>query len=107
MSQANPPIETLPAIAAPWQDIVLTCRKCTRKLDGGFGPKRRLSLREMLKAGLRAAGMRRQFRVVEIGCLGLCPKNAVTLVRASRPGVMLRVPAGAAFDALLPVLLAE
>ncbi len=104
---AIPTAEAPPAIEAPWQDIVLTCAKCTRKLKGGFGRKRRYSLRDILKQGLRDAGLRRNLRVVEVGCLGLCPRDAVTLVRASHPRELRRIPAGSAFSDVLPVILPE
>lgn len=79
----------------PWREIVLVCRKCTRRLDGGFGRKCRQSLRSELNDALRASGRRRAVRVIEIGCVGLCPKGAVTVANASRPGELLAVPKGA------------
>lgn len=98
------PIIPIPSVEAPWQDLVLTCGKCTRKLKGGFGRKRRESLRDLLKQGLREAGDRRRLRVIEVGCLGLCPKNAVTLVRASQPRAMRAIPEGADFARILEEL---
>jgi predicted metal-binding protein len=82
------------AALTPWQDIVLVCRKCSRKLDGGFGKHGDAKLRTELKLALRAAGRRRQVRVVETGCFSLCPKRAVSVMRASRPGEILVVPEG-------------
>ena len=93
-----PAIDVTPT---PWREIVLVCRKCTRRLDGGFGKKRREPLRSKLKAALRAAGRRREVRVIEIGCLGLCPKGAVTVAIASRPGELLAVPKGSDAKSLL------
>ena len=49
----------------------------------------------MLKDALKAAGRRREVRVVEVGCLGLCPKRAVTAASSARPGQVLTVPGGA------------
>lgn len=94
----------IPSAVAPWQDLVLTCGKCTRKLKGGFGRKRRLSLRALLKDGLRATADRRRLRVIEVGCLGLCPRDAVTLVVASRPGILRPVPAGTELAAVLAAI---
>jgi len=93
-----PAIEVTPT---PWREIVLVCRKCTRRLDGGFGKKHREPLRGELKTALRSAGRRREVRVIEIGCLGLCPKGAVTVAIASRPGELLAIPKGSDPQALI------
>ena len=93
-----PAIEVTPT---PWREIVLVCRKCTRRLDGGFGKKHREPLRGELKTALRAAGRRREVRVIEIGCLGLCPKGAITVAIASRPGELLIVPKGSDAKSLI------
>ncbi len=82
------------SVTTPWREIVLVCRKCSKRLDGGFGEKRRRSLRQALREALRASGRRRDVRIVEIGCVGLCPKGAVTTSRASRPGELLAVAKG-------------
>jgi predicted metal-binding protein len=96
---SEPP--TIQATPTPWREIVLVCRKCTRRLDGGFGKKHREPLRSELKTALRAAGRRREVRVIEIGCLGLCPKGAVTVAIASRPGELLAIPRGSDTGAVL------
>ncbi len=82
------------SVSTPWRDIILVCRKCSKRVDGGFGEKGRLSLRQALRDALRTRGRRRDVRIVEIGCVGLCPKGAVTTSRASRPGELLAVPKG-------------
>jgi predicted metal-binding protein len=79
----------------PWADVVLVCRKCSRKLDGGFGKDGGSSLRAELKLALREAGRRRQVRVVETSCFSICPKGAVSVMHGSRPGEVVVVPAGA------------
>ncbi|MEO9188815.1 MAG: hypothetical protein ABI224_02260 [Acetobacteraceae bacterium] len=81
------------SVPRPWRDIVLVCRKCTKRLDGGFGTDGRSKLRRVLRGALRGAG-RRDIRVLSVGCLGVCPKRAVSVVWASRPGAVLVVPAG-------------
>ncbi len=97
-------LKMIATVPIPWREIVLTCRKCARKLDGGFGPKGRQELRRVLKDGIRAAGRRRQIRVMETGCFGLCPKNAVTLARSSHPGTLSVIPAGTDQEAVLRFL---
>ena len=32
-----------------WRDVVLVCRKCSKKLDGGFGPDGDLTLKKALR----------------------------------------------------------
>ncbi len=82
------------SVDPPWQHVILICRKCTRKLDGGFGSSGDESLRAELKRALGRAGMRRRFRVVETGCLAICPQDAVSVVGPSSPAKVLVVPAG-------------
>jgi predicted metal-binding protein len=94
MSKIKP--KTLTTVPTPFHDIVLVCRKCSKKLGGGFGADGDDSLGRVLKQTFRAA--RRDggqaVRVIETKCLGLCPSGAVTLLRGSQPGALLAVPAG-------------
>ncbi len=90
MSKTN----RLKTIPTPWREIILVCRKCSKKLDGGFGPDGDDDLGSSLKRALRAEGRRRDVRVIETKCLGLCPKGAVTMLRGSQPGALLSVPRG-------------
>jgi hypothetical protein len=77
-----------------WTDMLLICRKCSRKLDGGFGADGAEPLRQALRAALRAGGQRGLVGLIEVGCFGVCPKRAVTMARASAPGELTIVPAG-------------
>jgi predicted metal-binding protein len=86
--------DNIVARQTPWRDIILVCRKCSRKLDGGFGPDGEDSLTRELKRGLRATGQRASCRVIETKCLGICPKGAVTVLAGRSPGAILIVPAG-------------
>ncbi len=78
----------------PWREVIILCRKCGKKLDGGFGLKGTESLKTELRQALRETGQRRQVRVMETACLGVCPKNGVTALNATRPGVIHIIPAG-------------
>ena len=99
------PIATIPT---EWDHVILVCRKCCKKLHGGFGRNGAESLSRALKTELRATGRRKTIRVVETKCLGLCPKGAVTLLPASAPGAMLTVPAATpAADILSRILLPQ
>jgi predicted metal-binding protein len=87
--------------ATPWKTIILLCGKCARKMDGGFGPKGKDSLRDALRSGLRDAGHRRDTRVIETRCMGICPKKAVTMINASRPGTINVVPKGTSMSEVM------
>ena len=88
-----------------WGDIVLVCRKCSKKAGGGFGPGAKTRLAKALKKDLKLGkGRCARARVSEVGCLGLCPKNAVTVARGSRPDELLAVPKGASLDAIAAAL---
>jgi len=81
-----------------WRDVVLVCRKCSRKLDGGFGPHGDKSLKKALKKYLRPGdgkGRKAELAVIETACFDICPKNAVVAVNAASPKQLLIVPAGA------------
>jgi predicted metal-binding protein len=83
-------------VRADWTETVLVCRKCTRKLDGGFGKDGTAKLAKLLRKELngKAKGRKARVGVVEVGCLDVCPKQAVTVVRAATPGEWAVVPAG-------------
>lgn len=78
----------------PWNDVLLVCRKCGGKLKGGYGPKGKDSLPDAFKQVLRDLGRRRELRVLDVGCLGVCPKGGVTVMHGARASEMLVVPEG-------------
>lgn len=59
---------------AAWEDVLFVCGECRERSDGDAVP-----LRKWLKRELKAAGLKKRFRVVECGCLDLCPRHGVTL----------------------------
>ena len=88
-----PPLKQVPSA---WQGAILVCGKCSKKLEGGFGDKRRTSLAKLLRAALGLKKGRKADRgVVEVKCLGVCPKNAVVMIDAAKPDLWMLVPAGA------------
>lgn len=90
-----------PAVRARWSRAVLVCAKCSKKIDGGFGPDGDRPLAKALRKhlGLKK-GPKARAGVVETRCLGVCPKRSVTVVDAARPGEWLLVSPGADLDAL-------
>ena len=69
-----------------WGKVVLVCGKCSRKVGGKPLAK---ELRRVVGKGCKAGA-----GVVEVKCLKLCPKNAVTVVDAAAPREWLVVPKG-------------
>jgi predicted metal-binding protein len=88
-------------VRSNWSNAVLVCRKCSKKLDGGFGPNgderlaKALRRRLKLKKGRKAAA-----GIVEVNCLGICPKGAVTVVNGADSREWLLVRSGADLDDL-------
>jgi predicted metal-binding protein len=89
-------------LRSDWQDTILVCRKCSSKVDGGFGPKGKASLAKALRRRLGVGkGRKAPVGIVESKCLGVCPKHAVTIARA---GEWLVVPAGTKLDKVIAAL---
>ena len=101
MSKKKPVPAMVTTLATGWRDVAFLCRKCGKKLDGGFGSDGKQSLRRALRDAMRVGGWRRDLGILEVGCLGVCPKGAVTMGLASAPGEVLIVAAGADIRSLL------
>lgn len=88
-------------VRSNWQNAVLICRKCEKKLDGGFGPKGNERLAKALRRHLSLGkGRKAAAGIVEVSCLGVCPKGAVTIVNGAQSRDWLLVQPGADLDAL-------
>lgn len=88
-------------IRSNWSNAVLVCAKCSKRLGGGFGPKGKQPLGKALRKylGLKK-GRNAAAGVVDVKCLGVCPRGAVTVINAAASRDWLLVPAGADLDAL-------
>ncbi|WP_343518450.1 (2Fe-2S) ferredoxin domain-containing protein [Sphingomonas sp.] len=86
-------------VRANWSSAVLVCAKCSKRLGGGFGPKGKQPLGKALRKhlGLKK-GRKSAAGVVDVKCLGVCPRGAVTVVDAAACREWLIVPAGADLD---------
>lgn len=72
------PADPLTAAKPTWRDdLLLVCRKCQKKSAGIEGRP----LSKWLKRELKHRGEGKRFRIVQVDCLDLCPKRAVTLLR--------------------------
>lgn len=79
-----------------WRDVILVCKKCQKKLDGGFGPKDDLTLKKALRRYMQAGkGRKSDLAIKSTDCFDVCPKGAVVAVNGARPQDLLVVPAGA------------
>ncbi len=89
------------SVRSNWSNAVLVCSKCSKKLDGGFGPKRKTPLAKALRKhlGLKK-GRKGAAGVVEVKCLGVCPRGAVTVINGAQAREWLLVPEGADLDAV-------
>jgi predicted metal-binding protein len=99
--EADGPRRLKSKLSSNWKTAVLVCRKCSKKLHGGFGPKgdERLAkaLRRQLKLG---KGRKAAAGVIEVDCLDICPKGAVTVINGSESREWLLVRPGADMAAL-------
>ncbi|MCE7797097.1 (2Fe-2S) ferredoxin domain-containing protein [Sphingobium sufflavum] len=85
--------------SAQWDAAIIVCRKCSKKLGGGFGEKGKTSLAKALRAQADGGkGRKAGIGVVETGCLKICPENAVVTINGARPKDWLIVPKGSDID---------
>lgn len=82
-------------VQSNWTGVALVCRKCSKRVGGGFGPGERVSLAKALRAlGNRRKGRKADYSVIETPCLKLCPKGRVVAIDARSPGRWLLVKPG-------------
>lgn len=82
-------------VRSQWASAVLVCAKCSKKVDGGFGPKGKTRLAKALRqhVGVKK-GRKGRAGIVEVKCLGVCPAGAVTVVNGAHTREWLLVPKG-------------
>lgn len=74
-------------VTANWTAAVLVCRKCQKKVGKRFGRDGDQTLAKALRRELAGGkGRKALLGVVETGCLGVCPKGAVTILNGGAPG---------------------
>ena len=92
-------------VRSNWRNAVLVCRKCAKKLDGGFGPDGDERLAKALRKHLTLGkGRKAAAGIIEVDCLGICPKGAVTVVNGAASREWLLVKPGADLDELTVTL---
>lgn len=86
------PIRT---ISTRSETLVAICRKCSKKLGGGFGDGGKQSLAKALKHDLDLPKWKRSpVRLVETGCMKLCPKGAVAVATSRDARLVHIIPGG-------------
>lgn len=96
------------AVKSNWNHALLVCKKCEKKLDGGFGADGDARLSKSLRKAMGTAkGRKGRVGIIEVSCLGICPKKAVVLIDTRRPGVWRIVQPGADVGLLAQDLAAE
>ncbi len=92
-------------MSSNWQGALLVCRKCSKRQKGGFGPKGKTPLAKTLRKALAAKkGRKAHIGIVEVKCLGICPRHAVTMIDTRAPDAWLLVKPGTDSDDLVEQL---
>jgi predicted metal-binding protein len=95
----------LKTVRSEWSNALLVCKKCSKKLGGGFGPKGKTDLAKALRAELGVRkGRKGALGIIEVKCLGICSRGAVTVVNGATPGEWLLVRAGLPVAAVVEAL---
>ncbi len=82
-------------VATRSDTLVAICKKCGKKVGGGFGDGGKRSLRKALTKHLDLPKWKRApVRIVETGCMKLCPKGAVAVTTSGDARLVYVVPAG-------------
>ena len=92
-----------PRVSSKWEGAALVCTKCAKRAGGGFGPKGKTALHKALR---RIVGKGRDagFGVVGVKCLGVCPKDAVTMIDPRRPREWMIVRVGTPVEDVIAAL---
>ena len=81
----------LKSYPAPWQgSLVLACRKCQKKLKKHGDLKALASLKKTIKRRARHQP-ETLLHVLNVPCMDLCPKDAVTICVPAQSGDRLRI----------------
>jgi predicted metal-binding protein len=89
-------------LPANWSNAILVCAKCSKRQHGGFGPKRKTPLAKALRKQLHLKkGRKARAGIIEVKCLGVCPRDAVTVVNTRQPGLWRLVKPGTDVEAVV------
>ena len=90
------------SVRSNWQKTLLVCRKCSKRQHGSFGPKGSTPLAKALKKEFGGKkGRKAPVGVIEVKCLGVCPRHAVVMVDTRHPHDWLLVKPGTAVQEIV------
>ncbi|RZF66352.1 hypothetical protein EWE75_00320 [Sphingomonas populi] len=92
-------------VRSDWSRTLLVCQKCSKKLGGGFGPRGKTPLAKALRKELGVkTGRKAAMGIVEVKCLKVCPRGAVTVVDSADSRTWQIVRAGAPLETVIDAL---
>jgi Fe-S-cluster-containing hydrogenase component 2 len=84
-SSANPALHTY---SPPWKgELVLACRKCQRRIRKQHGRHPLARIRRWFRKRGKRDPLGSAVHVIDIPCVKLCPRNAVTIITQRQAGV--------------------
>jgi len=87
------------------EEVILVCRKWSKKIGGGFGPNGDLRFNKAMRHELGLGkGRKSSIRFLRVPCFDICAKNAVTVVKGSEPESFYVIPRGAALEKVAATL---
>lgn len=87
------------------EEVILVCRKCSKKIGGGFGPKGDMQFDKAMRHELGLGkGRKSRIRFLRVPCFDICAKNAVTVVKGSEPESFYVIQRGAALEKVAATL---
>jgi predicted metal-binding protein len=92
-------IQPIRKIRTRHEEVILVCRKCSKKIGGGFGPNADMRFDKAMRRELELGkGRKSRIRFLRVPCFDICAKNAVTVVKGSEPESFYVIPRGAALE---------
>lgn len=86
-------------------EVILVCGKCSRKIDGGFGPDGGERIDKAVRKALKTGkGRKARILFARVGCFDICPKNAVAVLKGSAPGAYHVIPRDAPVEEIVAEL---
>ncbi|MEO0499966.1 MAG: (2Fe-2S) ferredoxin domain-containing protein [Pseudomonadota bacterium] len=93
------------AVRSNWSGAVLICAKCSKKVGRCFGPKRDQSLMKALRGHVGTGkGRKSRLGIVEVKCLGVCPKGEIVVVNGCASDTWHLIPRRMAMDEVAATL---
>ncbi|MBV7257267.1 (2Fe-2S) ferredoxin domain-containing protein [Pacificimonas sp. WHA3] len=92
-------------VRSDWSKAILVCAKCSKKCKGGFGIKGKQSLMKALRGYCGGGkGRKSPMGIIEVKCLGVCPKNAVVVINGCNSDLWNIVPKGTDMDEIAEIV---